>query len=448
MFEPDQELAAMLAADAELRAELPEEQPPGWVVDSLPAAELDEDQRLDRLLTLERQLARLHAEQVRVLAAIETADDTSKRWSQEVIMCTLRISARAAQKKLTLAATLTNDLPRTLAMLERGDIGARHAEQIAEASWSVLPDVTDAFETSVLAHAPQQSSAELAKAIQRAAIAVDPAIAERRRRTAHADRAVTRQALDDGLAELRLIHTADAIQAVYQRIDAATRLLPTEDPRTRDQQRADLTIDAILAGIPADSLPHLQGRRPSIQVVVTATTLLGYDDQPADLAGYGAITAQHARELAADPTGTWRGLLTDPNTGHLLDAGTATYRPSQRLVDFLTARDDECVFRTCHQPAQRCEIEHCLPFDSGGPTAPHNNAITCKRHNTCKNPTPRSATPPTPTAAPPGPTNPPAASTTTNPANAGHNHPHRNPGNQSHTPATHPSEGVSYRLCK
>jgi len=386
MFEADQELAAMLAADAELRAELPEEQPPGWVVDSLPAAELDEDQRLDRLLTLDRQLARLHAEQVRVLAAIETADDTSKRWSQEVIMCTLRISARAAQKKLTLAATLTNDLPRTLAMLERGDIGARHAEQIAEASWSVLPDVTDAFETSVLAHAPQQSSAELAKAIQRAAIAVDPAIAERRRRTAHADRALTRQTLPDGMAELRLTYTADAIQAVYQRIDAATRLLPTEDPRTRDQQRADLTIDAILTGIPHDSLPQLQGRRPTIQVVVAADTLLGLDDEPADLAGHGPIAAQHARELAAAHDATWRRLLTDPSTGHLLDAGTATYRPSQRLVDFLTARDDVCVFPTCHQPAHRCEIEHCLPFDSGGPTAPHNNAITCKRHNTCKKP--------------------------------------------------------------
>jgi hypothetical protein len=252
---------------------------------------------------------------------------------------------------------------------------------------------------------------------------------------------VTRQALDDGLAELRLIHTADAIHALWTRIDAAARLLPTDDPRSRDQQRADLTIDAILAGIPADSLPQLQGRRPSIQVVVTATTLLGYDDQPADLAGYGAITAQHARELAADPTGTWRGLLTDPNTGHLLDAGTATYRPSQHLVDFLTARDDECVFPTCHQPAQRCEIEHCLPFDSGGPTAPTTTPSPANATTPAKNPTPRSATPSTPTAAPPEPTNPPAASTTTNPANAGHNHPHPNHANHSPTPTTHPSDG-------
>jgi len=237
MFEPDPELAALLAADDAARAGLPEDEPPAWLLDSLPAAELDENQRLDRLLTLQRQLARLHAEQARVLAAIETADDTSKHWSQEVIMCTLRISARAAQKKLKLAATLTSDLPATLAMLERGDLGARHAELIAEASWSILPDVTSAFETSVLARAPQQSTAELGKAIQRAAIAVDPAIAERRRHTAQADRCLTRQTLPDGMAELRLTHTADAIQAAYQRIDAAARLLPTSDERTRDHQR-------------------------------------------------------------------------------------------------------------------------------------------------------------------------------------------------------------------
>jgi hypothetical protein len=114
-------------------------------------------------------------------------------------------------------------------MLERGDLSARRADLIAEASWSVLPDVTDAFETTVLQHAPRQSPNELGKTIQRAAIAVDPAIAERRRHTAHQDRTLTRQALPDGIAELRLTHTTDAIESVYQRIDAATRLLPARD---------------------------------------------------------------------------------------------------------------------------------------------------------------------------------------------------------------------------
>jgi hypothetical protein len=98
MFEPDAELAAMFAADDDARAGLPEDEPPTWLVASSPAAELDEAQCLDRLIALERQLARIHSEQVQVLAAIEHADSSPKHWSQDVVMGTLRISSRAARR--------------------------------------------------------------------------------------------------------------------------------------------------------------------------------------------------------------------------------------------------------------------------------------------------------------------------------------------------------------
>jgi hypothetical protein len=186
------------------------------------------------------------------------------------------------------------------------------------------------------------------------------------------------------MAELRLIHTADAIQAIFQRVDAATRLLPTSDERTRDQQRADLTIDAVLAGIPVDGLPELQGRRPSIQVLVCADTLLGLDDEPAELTGHGPITAQHARELAAASDATWQRLLTDPDTGQLLDYGRTTYRPPQDLTDFVLARDPVCFFSHCHQPGYLCDIDHTTPWDQDGHTCPGNNRPGCRRHHICK----------------------------------------------------------------
>ena len=47
--------------------------------------------------------------------------------------------------------------------------------------------------------------------------------------------------------------------------------------------------------------------------------LSGVEDEPGWLDGYGPITAQHAREIAADPTGTWRRLLTDPIFGQVID---------------------------------------------------------------------------------------------------------------------------------
>jgi hypothetical protein len=66
------------------------------------------------------------------------------------------------------------------------------------------------------------------------------------------------------------------------------------------------------------NLPEQHGQRPAINVTVPISTLLGRDNQPAHLDGYGPITAALARRLAADPTGTWRRLVTDDTapTGH------------------------------------------------------------------------------------------------------------------------------------
>jgi hypothetical protein len=145
------------------------------------------------------------------------------------------------------------------------------------------------------------------------------------------------------MANLIALLPAPEAQLIYDRLTTATQQLPTQDPRTLDQKRADLFIDATLSGLPLDGLPTVQGRRPAINVVVSADTLLNLDDQPGQLTGYGPITADTARRLAADQSGTWRRLLTDPDTGALLDISPHRYRPAQRTRDYLTARDGTCV---------------------------------------------------------------------------------------------------------
>ena len=186
------------------------------------------------------------------------------------------------------------------------------------------------------------------------------------------------------MASLTALLPAPDAQLIFNRLTTATRLLPPQDPRTVDQKRADLLIDAVLSGIPLDALPTVQGRRPTINVVVSADTLLNLDDQPAHLTGYGPITADTARRLAADTSGTWRRLLTDPDTGALLDISPHRYRPAQCLRDYLAARDDVCAFPTCQQPGHRCEPDHTIPFNQGGRTRRDNLALTCRRHNHAK----------------------------------------------------------------
>ncbi len=122
-------------------------------------------------------------------------------------------------------------------------------------------------------------------------------------------------------------------------------------------------------------LPVRHGRRPHIQVVVGAGTLLGLDDDPAELVGYGPITADVARRIAAD--GTWQRVLTDPRTGRFDEMSAATYEPPQDLRDHVVARDRTCRGPGCRMAADRTDLDHRVPHPRG-PTSPDNLYAACR----------------------------------------------------------------------
>jgi hypothetical protein len=113
---------------------------------------------------------------------------------------------------------------------------------------------------------------------------------------------------------------------------------------------------------------------------VALSTLLGQDEQPGELAGTGPIPATIARRLAADDTGTWRRLVTDP-LGRLIDYGRTTYRPPTDLADHVIARDHTCRFPHCQRQACRCDLHHELPWNRGGDTNEANLLAVCCRHH-------------------------------------------------------------------
>jgi hypothetical protein len=116
--------------------------------------------------------------------------------------------------------------------------------------------------------------------------------------------------------------------------------------------------------------PRLAGRgdRPvSVRVTVPLSTLIGIDNLPAELAGYGPIPASVARRLAAH--GTWRRILTDPVSGAVLDYGTTRYRPPPDLVELVHLRDRTCRWPGCHHPAARTQTDHTTPAAAGGSTS-------------------------------------------------------------------------------
>ena len=123
------------------------------------------------------------------------------------------------------------------------------------------------------------------------------------------------------------------------------------------------------------------GRRPQIQVTVAASTLLGLDELPGELAGYGPITAQTARRIAAD--GTWRRVLTDPRTGRFDELSVEAYEPPQDMADHVIARDRTCRGFGCRTPAARCDLDHRVPHPRG-PTSAGNLDPRCRPHHQVK----------------------------------------------------------------
>ena len=161
------------------------------------------------------------------------------------------------------------------------------------------------------------------------------------------------------------------------------------DPRTLDQIRTDTLValatgQVLLAGTgsptslddlcPAgdsSTAPAVVGRSGPgaapvriapvrIDVTVALSTLMGLDDRPADLAGFGPISADQARALAAG--GLWRRIVTDPLTGAVLDVGRTRYRPPGPLAEHIRARDHVCAGPGCPVPARRCDLDHTAEY--------------------------------------------------------------------------------------
>jgi hypothetical protein len=129
--------------------------------------------------------------------------------------------------------------------------------------------------------------------------------------------------------------------------------------------------------------PISQGRGAAVHVTVALSTLLGVDEQPGLLRGYGAIPADVAREIAADRTSTWYRLVHDP-AGRLVDVSSKRYRPPKSLIEFVQARDQYCRMPTCERAAEQCDIDHRHPFSAGGETSAANTDALCERHHVVK----------------------------------------------------------------
>ncbi len=358
-------------------------EPAGWhcdLVEDLRADGLrDDGERIEVVLAVSRVVASAYAQMCELVAECDPREDDGLR---EEIACALRISAFAADQLMRTGRELARRLPVTRVALRAGEISYDHARRLA-AGLAELPDETvAAIEAGLVDEARDTTPGRLVRTIARAVIAAGPEAAEAAEAHAVTTRDVALYPDEHGMAVLVARMPAPAGQEVFLALDAAADRKLLGDERSRGARRADALHAWAQAALASGELPTRQGRPVAVQVTMSVETALGLAEDPAELAGYGPITAATARRLAAD--GEWRALLTDAAGERVVGAGQAAYRPGPALRDLLLAQWPTCAFPGCARPSPACDVDHRTPYAAGGSTEPGNLAPLCRRHHRLK----------------------------------------------------------------
>jgi hypothetical protein len=140
-------------------------------------------------------------------------------------------------------------------------------------------------------------------------------------------------------------------------------------------------------------------RRGTIDLQMSLTTLMGLDDLPAELSGFGPLLADIARQVAQERPDLQLRYSVHDRLDDLIAHGVTTVRPRARggpdgrrtkrrptaeVAALVRARNRTCAAPGCRIPSLRCELDHILAWADHGETEPDNLDPACTRHHTFK----------------------------------------------------------------
>jgi hypothetical protein len=297
--------------------------------------------------------------------------DTQEAITAEVAAA-LGITQGLAASYLEYSRAMRLRLPRVGELLRAGDIDYRTFQTIVYRTDLITDrDVLAGVDAELAVKVPRwpgMTQGRLGGYVDRVVARADRD-AVRRRHERRGDREVSIWGDADGLTEIfgRLI-TTDA-HAVDARLDAIAATVCADDPRTRNQRRAD-AMGAMAVGADRLSCRCGQPRCPAAATPTPSPVVIHVIADQGSLDGtaqtYGSMIGSDAlipSELIADlaKSAKLRPLV------HPADAPPEPgYTPSQALADFVRCRDLTCRFPGCDKPAMHCDIDR----EYGGASLP------------------------------------------------------------------------------
>ncbi len=365
----------------------------GWLGDLARLSPGDDGEGVEALSALERVKAAAAAAQARIAVDLDVsqrrvqagagvrARDLGTGVAAQVALARRDSPARGA-RHLGLAHALVEELPHTLAALERGETSEWRATLVARETACLSRrdrGVVDAELAARPGGLGRLGDRAVACEARRIAYRLDPVAFTDRAARAERERRVTLRPAPETMSVLSgLLPVRQGVAVLASLTRHADTLRCQGDDRSRGQIMADTLVERVTGQATAAAVPL------EVQVVISDQALLGSGAAPARVAGYGPVPAPLARSWIRDTHApVWlRRLYATPATGDLVAMDSRRRRFAGQLRQYLLARDEVCRTPWCGAPIRH--LDHPHRAADGGPTDAANAQGLCQACNLAK----------------------------------------------------------------
>lgn len=297
---------------------------------------------------------------------------TALHWSEG------QVHYRTAQ-----ARRVRDHTPSVWEAFSQGRIDGTKAREISGAIEKLeRPESIARLDSQVVAFAESHTLAELRRWLRLFIARVESDLVNERAEKERADRNVRVEHGDNGMGWMTIFGPSFILAAVDKRATKEAKALGEDDERTLEQRRFDLMASWLTTNEAGEAALHAH-----IAVTMPASAVAGSDDAPAVAAdGSWVVPVQWMLDLAkhGDNNLFWHRMILEPITDDVLAHEYRGRFAPRVLAQALEFRDGVCQAAGCCKPSHRCDLDHRIPHEAGGPTAAWNLGSLCRRHHKAK----------------------------------------------------------------
>ena len=358
----------------------------------LDGIDVEEVSPYDRVIVLrahQRMESYYQAHKYRAMAAVADTleEDHPQHGFDEAaaeIRAALCLTRRAADTEVSFALDLQRRLPQVWSALAAGVIDYRRARTISLGTIHLATGTAWEVVERLLDEAPRLTSGQLRTRLDRMAMEADPEAARVRHEQRVSERRLILEPTSDGTGNLLGLDLPPHSAAAASRwVNHLARSLKTKkDSRTMDQLRADVYLD-LLTGKNSAATGGNGGGAMHLQIGLD--TLAQMNESPGELAGYGPVVADVARQVAEEQENTeWRWEVTDPKLARSCTRAPPADVRTPHSAAAWKPETPTCIFPGCRMPAVDCDLDHRTRWADGGRTRCCNLAPLCRHDHIIK----------------------------------------------------------------